>query len=120
MSRQGDVASALQTLFGAPASAAENVEITTVRSRAEIRPPAVLVRGAIKMVLGRDLVIDVARAPLLLLESPWKHVALRTSLVVAPPEVVPSDAIASAVEPSSRFRCAAATSRASWAPRTRA
>jgi hypothetical protein len=96
MSRQGDVASALATLLGAPPSDAENAEIVTVRSRGEIAPPAVLVRGAIKMVLGRDLVIDVARAPLLVLEAPWKHVALRASLVVAAPEEVSIDAIARA------------------------
>ena len=95
MSRQGDVASALATLLGAPSSAAENVEIVTVRSRAEITPPVVLVRGAIKMVLG-DLVIDVARAPCLVLASPWKHVALRGCLVVALPEDVGATAIANA------------------------
>jgi hypothetical protein len=94
MSRQGDVASAWETLLGAPPRDAENTEIVTVRSRGEIAPPAVLVRGAIKMVLGRDLVIDVARAPLLVLEAPWKHVALRASLVVAVPDEVPCEAIA--------------------------
>src|SRR5439155_23566217 len=46
--------------------------------------------------VGRDLVIDVARAPMLVLEAPWKHVALRSSLVVAIPEDVPIDAIAKA------------------------
>jgi hypothetical protein len=96
MSRQGDVATALATLLGAPPSAAENVEIVTVRARAEISPPQVLVRGAIKMVLGRDLVIDVARSPMLVLEAPWRHVALRSSLVVALPEDAPVAAIASA------------------------
>src|SRR5580765_8475490 len=96
MSRQGDVASALATLLGAPASAAENAEIVTVRARGEISPPVVLVRGAIKMVRGRDLVIDVGRAPMLVLEAPWKHVALRSSLVVAMPEEVPLEAIAKA------------------------
>ena len=96
MSRQGDVASALATLLGAPVNEAEDREIETVRSRGEIRPPAAVVRGAIKMVLGKDLVIDVARAPLLVLECPWKHVALRASLVVALAEHVPNEALAKA------------------------
>ena len=74
---------------------AENVEIVTVRSRGEIAPPALVARGAVKMVLG-DLVIDVARAPYLVLESPWKHVALRASLVVALTEEISAAAIAKA------------------------
>lgn len=105
MSRQGDVASALATLLGAPAPDAENTEIVTVRSRGEIVPPAALVRGAIKMVLGKDLVVDVARAPFMVLESPWKHVALRASLVVALIDEVPATAIA-------RARAASASSLA--------
>jgi hypothetical protein len=96
MSRQGDVASALETLLGEGARRDENAEIVTVRARGEIAPPAIVARGAIKLVLDRDLVIDVARAPFLVLDSPWKHVALRASLVVAPPENVPPSAIASA------------------------
>jgi len=95
MSRQGDVASAWETLLGAPVPAAENVEIVTVRSRTEIVPPAAVVRGAIKMILGRDLVIDVARAPYLVLESAWRHVALRSSHVIALDDV-PTEAIATA------------------------
>ena len=96
MSRQGDVAAAWEALLGAAPDDAENVEIVTVRARGEIVPPAVLVRGAIKMVLGRDLVVDVARAPLLVLESSWKHVALRSCLVVALPDDAPAPAIAKA------------------------
>jgi hypothetical protein len=111
MSRQGDVASALATLLGAPPSDAENAEIVTVRSRGEIVPPVALVRGAMKMVLG-DLVIDVARAPYLVLESPWKHVALRSCLVVAMPEHVPPESITSARAASAASLAARIAARA--------
>jgi len=94
--RFGSVASAWETLLGVRAPDAENVEIVTVRSRGEIAPPALVARGAVKMVVGRDLVIDVARAPYLVLESPWKHVALRASLVVALTEEITAAAIAKA------------------------
>ena len=86
MSRQGDVASALVSVFALSSNEAsgiaESAEIETIRARSEIAPSSLVVRGALKMVLGRDLVIDVARAPQLVLAAPWKHVALRASLVV--------------------------------------
>jgi hypothetical protein len=111
MSRQGDVASALQALLGTSPSEAENVEIVTVRARGEIAPVAALVRGSIKMVGAGDLVVDVARAPFLVLEAPWKHVALRSSLVVALSDV-PIGAIASARERSASSLAARIEARA--------
>ncbi len=92
MSRQGDVAAAIASTLGVTAEIAarltESAEIETIRARAEIVAAAsgtVVARGAVKMV-SSGLVIDVARAPLLVLAVPWKHVALRSCLVATLPE----------------------------------
>lgn len=85
MSRQGDVAQAIASVLGTSSQEAtklaEAAEIETIRARGRIAGEATLVaRGAVKMVSG-TVVIDVARAPLLVLAVPWTHVALRSCLV---------------------------------------
>ncbi len=91
MSRQGDVAAAIASALGvAPQIAsrlAEDSEIETIRARGAIDSEfaTVVARGAVKMVSG-VLVIDVARAPLLVVAVPWRHIALRSCLVARLPE----------------------------------
>jgi hypothetical protein len=108
MSRQGDVAQAIASTFGTSAqeatNLAEDAEIETIRARSEIAGEGTLVaRGAVKMVSG-GLVIDVARAPLLVLAVPWKYVALRSCLVARlAPELVMQ-------HPAARARVHAASS----------
>ncbi len=116
MSRQGDVAAAIASVLGASSQEAtklaEAAEIETIRARGEIRREGMLVaRGALKMVSGNvvpNTVIDVARAPLLVLEVPWKHVALRSCLVAH----LPLEALAEHPDAIARVHAASASSLA--------
>jgi hypothetical protein len=112
MSRQGDVAGAIASVLGASSQEAtklaEAAEIETIRARGEIgREGTLVARGALKMVSG-NVVIDVARAPLLVLEVPWKHVALRSCLVAR----VPLEALAEHPDAIARVHAASASSLA--------
>ncbi len=66
----------------------------TVRARAEIAPPALLVRGAVKLVSGdapNPVVLDVARAPWVVVPGLWRCVALRSCHVASAAELSPRE-----------------------------
>ncbi|HEY1957525.1 MAG TPA: helix-turn-helix domain-containing protein [Polyangiaceae bacterium] len=61
-----------------------------IPARAEIPVDSIVVRGALKVISG-DVVIDVARAPWLVVAGPWKCVALRSCVVSSAAELSEAD-----------------------------
>jgi hypothetical protein len=84
--RREPVAAAIVALLGesqADASRlAAGAAVEAVRARVEITPlPALIARGAVKVVSPAGVVLDLARAPHLALAGPWRYVALRACLI---------------------------------------
>ena len=82
MARQGEpLATAIAAALGVDASAASRLR--TLRAHETIAAPAVVARGAVKLVSRDDVVLDLARAPYLALAGPFRCVALRGCHVAA-------------------------------------
>ena len=92
-SRQAQVAGAIAAALGVDADVAGRLAdaavVESLRAHETLAlAPAIVVRGAVKLVSERDVVLDLARAPLVALAGPWRWIALRASVVA---HLEPSD-----------------------------